>query len=100
MIRGIFIRPSQTAKMEVFAKIVNDWELLAVFAKSFILDAWQGSEYTSDEFPQVNKFTFISRDGNRMLFLFMLKSAIVKQKVQCGQDYILIGQSVCRYFVH
>ena len=33
------------SKMELFAKIANDWESLAIFAKSSILDLWQGSEY-------------------------------------------------------
>ena len=31
--------------MELFAKIVKSWKLLTIFAKSFILDVWQGFEY-------------------------------------------------------
>ena len=31
--------------MERFAKIVNGFQSLTIFAKYFILDAWQGSEY-------------------------------------------------------
>ena len=33
--------------MESFPKIVNSFQLLTLFAKSSILDAWQGSEYAS-----------------------------------------------------
>ena len=33
--------------MEFFAKIVNGYELLNFFAKSFVLDVSQGSEYAS-----------------------------------------------------
>ena len=32
-------------KMELFAKLVKGWKPLTIFAKSFILDVWQGSEY-------------------------------------------------------
>ena len=32
--------------MEIFAKIVNSFKLLAIFTKSFILVVWQGFEYT------------------------------------------------------
>ena len=31
--------------MELFAKIVNGWKLLPIFAKSCILEIWQGFEY-------------------------------------------------------
>ena len=37
----------QTSKMELFAKIVNDWNPLTIFAKSFILDVYVGFEYAS-----------------------------------------------------
>ena len=30
----------QTSKMELFAKIVNEWKLLVVFKKNIILDVW------------------------------------------------------------
>ena len=33
--------------MELFAKIVNDWKLLIIFAQSSILDVWLGFEYAS-----------------------------------------------------
>ena len=36
--------------MERFAKIVNGFQLLTVFAKRSILFEWQGSEYTSGKF--------------------------------------------------
>ena len=43
---GTYSEPCQTSKMELFAKIVNG-KLLTPFAKGFILDVWQGSEYAS-----------------------------------------------------
>ena len=33
--------------MECFEKVVDGFELLTIFAKLFILDVWQGSEYGS-----------------------------------------------------
>ena len=38
--------PRQPSKMQRFAKLVNDFQLLAIFAKHPILDVSQGSEYT------------------------------------------------------
>ena len=40
-------QPCQTSKMKVFANIVNVFKPLTIFAKTFILDVWQGSEHTS-----------------------------------------------------
>ena len=37
----------QTCKMEYFAKIVNGFETLTIFAKRSVLDVWQGFEYAS-----------------------------------------------------
>ena len=37
----------QIFKMESFAKIVNGFQSLTIFAKRYILDVWQGSEYAS-----------------------------------------------------
>ena len=34
--------------MELFFKIVNGFQPLAIFAKSFVLDVWLGSEYASE----------------------------------------------------
>ena len=36
----------QTSKMELFAKIVKNEKLFTILAKTSILDAWQGSEYS------------------------------------------------------
>ena len=40
-------KPSQTSKMDLFAKIVNGFHLLTNFVKSFILNVWLGSECAS-----------------------------------------------------
>ena len=37
----------QTSKMELFAVIVHGFQPLTIFARSFILDVWLGSEYAS-----------------------------------------------------
>ena len=42
-----YSEPCQTSKMELYVKIVEGGRPLANFAKSFILDVWQGSEYAS-----------------------------------------------------
>ena len=39
-----YSEPCQTSKIELFAKIVNEWKLLTIFKKSSILDVWQGSD--------------------------------------------------------
>ena len=38
---------SQTSNMKLFVKIVNGIKLLTIFTKSFMLNAWMGSKYTS-----------------------------------------------------
>ena len=58
--------PKQTSKMELFAKTVKGWKSFIIFPKCFILDVWQGPEYTSE-------------DGNPLhdkgLFLYPLKTS-------------------------
>ena len=44
-----YLEPSQTSKMELFMKTVNDFQLLTNYAKSFVLDVWLGSQYTSEK---------------------------------------------------
>ena len=39
--------PCQISKMKLFAKIVNCWKVLTIFAKISISDVWLGSEYAS-----------------------------------------------------
>ena len=39
-----YSEPCHKSKMESFAKIVNGLKVLAIFAKRFILDIWQGFE--------------------------------------------------------
>ena len=42
-----YSKPTQTSKKERLAKLVDGWIPLTVFAKSFLLDVWLGSEYVS-----------------------------------------------------
>ena len=48
----VYSEPCQMSKMELFAKIVNDWKPLTISAKSSFLDVWQGSAHDSDYVPQ------------------------------------------------
>ena len=43
-----YSEPSQTYKMERFVKTVSGQKPLIIFTKRSILDAWQGSEYTTE----------------------------------------------------
>ena len=45
--RDIFREPCQMPKMELFAKIVNGWKTVPIFANSPILNVWKGFEYNS-----------------------------------------------------
>ena len=44
----MFSEPCQTAKMELFVKIVNDLKPLTIFAKRSVFGVWQNCEYASD----------------------------------------------------
>ena len=50
-----YTKPSQTSKIELFSKIVSGFQALNIFAKSFILDVWQISEWTSEIHPICSK---------------------------------------------
>ena len=43
----VYSEPSQTSKMEIFAKIVNSQKSWTIFTESSILDVQLGSEYVS-----------------------------------------------------
>ena len=42
-----YSKTCQTSKMKLFVNMVNDYKPLNIFAKSSMLDVWQGSEYAS-----------------------------------------------------
>ena len=44
--------------MELFLKIVNDWKMLIIFAKSTILDVWQDSVFASESLIDSADLTF------------------------------------------
>ena len=59
--RGVFRTQTNTSKMEHFAKIVNGFQPLTIFAKSFILDVRLGSKFTSElqnQYSQTCRLTF------------------------------------------
>ena len=45
---GTYSEPRQTSKIVLFAKTVNSWKPLTIFAKSPILNIWQDPEYAPD----------------------------------------------------
>ena len=48
----------QTSKMKCFAKTVNGFYPLTIFAKHAILDVWQSFEHASELITAMNKFLF------------------------------------------
>ena len=42
-----YSKPARTIKMELSEEIVKGWKPLNIFAKNFIIDVPQSSEYTS-----------------------------------------------------
>ena len=43
-----YSKPNQTSQIKRFTKIVNSFQPLTIFAKSFILDIQLGSDFTSE----------------------------------------------------
>ena len=57
--------------MQRFAKIVNKWKPLTIFAKHSSFDVWQGSEYASDVDylkPLLQATTILISDTSRARF--------------------------------
>ena len=40
---------SQTTKIELFDKKVNEWKFLTIFVRNFILDVYMGSEFAFEQ---------------------------------------------------
>ena len=47
--------------MELFVKTVEKENSSTIFAKSFILDVWQGSWYASELASEVTKVSFLNQ---------------------------------------
>ena len=66
----MFSESSPTSKMEPFGKIIKNFLRLTIFAKSSILDVWQGSEYASGIFSLswMSRFAIalIAKSSNRL----------------------------------
>ena len=54
-------KPCQTAEMELFAKIVKNEKPFTIFAKTSILDVWQGSEYASELASKVKAVSVLNQ---------------------------------------
>ena len=54
-------------RMDFFAKIVNGWKLLTIFAKSSVLDVWLGSEHASVNLNLIFFFVILVDNGNNVL---------------------------------
>ena len=48
-----YSEPSHKSKMGLFSNVVNGWKPLTIFAKSSLVDAWLGSEYTSETYHKL-----------------------------------------------
>ena len=55
-----YLEPCQTFKMEFFAKIVSGFSFFILFAKSFIIDVWQDSEFASEASNDLRKKLHVS----------------------------------------
>ena len=53
-----YSEPCQTSKMELFAKIVNGFSYLNIFAKSSISDVSQNSEFASEASNDLHNHMF------------------------------------------
>ena len=49
------------SKMELFAKIVKNEKPFTIFAKTSILDVWQGSEYASELASKVKAVSVLNQ---------------------------------------
>ena len=47
LVKFLMCRIGQTSKMQLFTNIVNGWDPLTIFVKSYTLDDWVDSEYSS-----------------------------------------------------
>ena len=43
-----YFQSSNASNMDLFAKKIDGWKLLTIFAKSSILDVWRNSDYASE----------------------------------------------------
>ena len=60
----VYSEPSRTSKVVLFAKIVNGFHLLTIFAKGSILDVRMGSEYASTSYYET-KIQKVEKMRNR-----------------------------------
>ena len=68
-----YSKPCQTSKMEVFAKIMNGFSFLVIFAKSSILDVQQYSELASEASKDLQKKLHLScLTGFWITFVFII----------------------------
>ena len=49
------------SKMELFTKIIKNLKVLTIFAKTSILDVWQGPEYDSELASKVKDVSFLDQ---------------------------------------
>ena len=90
-----YTEPFQTSKMEVFAKIVNGFLFLTIFAKSSILDVWQDFEFASEANNDLRKklhlrspmYSLFSQNYSLFAFLILLTYSTIYQAIQyCAQS--------------
>ena len=69
----------QIPSMKLFPEIVHGFQPLTVFAKSFILDVWGGSEHTSEKVAQdlLNSLAMRFIRSNRLKVFYDMKCSIM-----------------------
>ena len=65
-IQDAYSEPCQISKLQLFAKKVNGFQPLTIFAKRFILNAWQGSAYASAYIQLLINFHIQLIKGNKL----------------------------------
>ena len=92
-IRKVYLAPCQTWKIERFAKIVNSWSPLTIFAKRSILNPWLGCKpsFAYLTFPiimaKMSGFTF-----NVVLNIYFFSNLLPSNSVH-HEDFLILNST-------
>ena len=76
--------------MDFFAKIVNGWKPLTIFAKSFIFDVWMVSEYDSEGNAKI-----LYKRIRDLLFCLQILAIFLKQVLlDCATHFKMFYQNI------
>ena len=90
--------PSQLSKMQLYANIVNEFQMLTDFTKSFIIDVWMGSECASSLICRTFSFEYVYLLAGIYLFKVNIRNARTRfeicsseQKSHCCRSGVFIA---------